>query len=93
MCREIGQKPLSLPEIQMIFPWALVVESLKAQEHRGNKLCLIGATVVENSSTRLNVLEAAASWPPRISPNGVVLKGTDEVACPGFNGQCRKRGR
>src|SRR5262245_7749643 len=91
ICREFSQERVSLPEIQMIFPRALVVESLEAQEHRGNQLCLIGETVLENSSTRINFQEAAARSPRRMRPNGIVLKGTDQLGCPGFNGQGRKR--
>src|SRR5215467_4270044 len=81
------EEQVSRPEktvIRLVF----VVESLDAQEYRGADLRLIGAAVYENSPTHLELHESGAD--NRVMrPHGVVLEGTDEVACPGGNGRSR----
>src|SRR5215510_5609251 len=82
--RKICEEHVSRPEI--VIGLAFVVEILEANEDRSADLCLIGAAAYENSSTRLRLQEARANN-RGICAHGLVLKGADEVACPGFNGR------
>jgi len=70
----------------MVISFAFVVDILEAHEYRGADLGLIGAAVYANSSTRLELQETRANNQAMRS-HGVVLKGTDELACPRLN--CR----
>src|SRR5262245_11993838 len=83
MARKICEKQVSRIE-RLVIGLESVVDTLEAYEYRGAYLCLIGAAVYENSSTRLELQETRGNN-RGIRPHGVVLKGTDELHCPRLN--------
>src|SRR5215475_2764145 len=87
MCRKFCEKQVSRIE-GMVIGLEAVVDILEAYEYGGANLCLLGGAAYENSSTGLELQESSANN-QGIRSHGVVLKGTDEVACPGGNGRSR----
>src|SRR5215472_13416580 len=81
------EEQVSRPE-KAVIRLMFVVEILDAHQYRDANLRLIGAAAYENSSPQLELHESGAD--DRVMrPHGVVLEGTDEVACPGGNGRSR----